>query len=223
MTFFETLEAETRAERQQLMTVTLIQDALRGRISLPQYVAFLNQAYHHVRHTVPLLMACGSKLPRTLDWLRKAVAEYIDEEIGHDEWILSDIAACGADPEAARTSRPHFTTELMVAYAYHQIDRCDPVGFFGMVHVLEGTSTAIATNAAASIQNALALPPSAFTYLTSHGSLDIAHVETFKGLMNRVGREHEPAVVHCARAIYRLYADMFRALPAFATAITDQG
>ena len=223
MTFFERLEVETNAERQQLMSVGIIQDALRGHISLPQYVAFLNQAYHHVRHTVPLLMACGSKLPRTLDWLRAAIAEYIEEELGHDEWILSDIAACGADPDAVRVSQPHFTTELMVAYAYHQIDRHDPVGFFGMVHVLEGTSTAIATNAATSIQSVLELPQSAFTYLTSHGSLDIAHVETFKGLVNRIGREHEPAVVHCSRAIYRLYADIFRALPAYGSAIKEHG
>src|SRR6187431_1856666 len=122
MTFFARLEAQTHAQRQQLMDVPIIRDALQGRISLPQYVAFLTQAYHHVRHTVPLLMACGSKLPATLAWLRAAIAEYIEEELGHDEWILSDIAACGADPDAVRASQPHFTTELMVAYAYHQID-----------------------------------------------------------------------------------------------------
>jgi len=102
----------------------------------------------------------------------------------------------------------------MVAYAYHQIDRRNPVGFFGMVHVLEGTSTALATNAASTIQGALGLPPAAFSYLNSHGSLDIGHVEFFASLMNRLEQaDDQQAVVHCASMIYKLYGDIFRSLP----------
>src|SRR5690606_26260971 len=171
--FFDILKQKTEAERQQLFSIPVIQDALRGDIVVGQYVAFLTQAYHHVRHTVPLLMACGSRLDGSHEWLRTAIAEYIEEELGHEEWVLSDIAACGGDADRVRESMPHPATETMVAYAYHQIDRRNPVGFFGMVHVLEGTSTALASNAAATIQNVLGLPPTAFSYLNSHGSLDL--------------------------------------------------
>ena len=38
-------------------------------------------------------------LPERLEWLREAIAEYIEEEIGHQEWILNDIRACGGDAE----------------------------------------------------------------------------------------------------------------------------
>lgn len=214
MNFFDTLKRDTEAQRQQLFAAPIIQDALNGQIETGQYVAFLTQAYHHVKHTVPLLMACGSRLDERHGWLRKAIAEYIEEEIGHEEWVLSDIKACGGDAEAVRTSEPHATTELMVAYAYHQIDRGNPVGFFGMVHVLEGTSTAIATEAASAIQQSLKLPANAFTYLTSHGSLDLEHVRFFEGLMNRLDEESDRhAVIHCARMIYKLYGDIFRSLP----------
>lgn len=215
MPFFDTLREATEADRQQLFTVPVIQDALRGNIDAAQYVAFLCQAYHHVRHTVPLLMACGSRLGRRHEWLRTAIAEYIEEEIGHEEWILSDIAACGGDPERVRASTPHASTELMVAYAYHQIDRGNPVGFFGMVHVLEGTSIALATHAASTIRETLALPANAFSYLNSHGSLDIEHVAFFEKLMNRLDQEDDKAaVIHCASMIYKLYGDIFRSLPA---------
>ncbi len=215
MPFFDTLRQATEADRQQLFAIPVIQEALRGDIDAAQYLAFLGQAYHHVRHTVPLLMACGSRLDRRHEWLRKAIAEYIEEEIGHEEWILADIAACGGDPERVRASAPHASTELMVAYAYHQIDRGNPVGFFGMVHVLEGTSTALATHAASTIQEALALPANAFSYLNSHGSLDIEHVAFFETLMNRLDEEEDKAaVVHCAGMIYKLYGDIFRSLPA---------
>ena len=214
MAFFDQLRSRTASERQRLLRVPIIQDALQGRIDIAQYVAFLTQAYHHVRHTVPLLMACGSRLPDRLHWLRSAIANYIDEEIGHDEWILSDLAACGADAEAVRGAEPGFATGVMVAYAYHQIDRRNPIGFFGMVHVLEGTSTAIALAAADAIRASLGLPEKALTYLTSHGNLDAEHVQLFEGLMNKViDPGDQAAVVDCAFAFYRLYGDMFRGLP----------
>jgi pyrroloquinoline quinone (PQQ) biosynthesis protein C len=214
MHFFDILCERTQPERSRLFDVPVIQDALRGDIVREQYIAFLGQAYHHVRHTVPLLMACGSRLDERHHWLRLAIAEYIEEELGHEEWILSDIAACGGDAARVRASQPHPSTETMVAYAYHQVDRGNPVGFFGMVHVLEGTSTALATNAATTIQQSLALPPEAFSYLNSHGSLDLEHVEFFKGLMNRLEDDNDrQAVVHVASMMYGLYGDIFRALP----------
>lgn len=214
MTFFDQLKAETEQERQQLFSIPIIQDALRGTVTTSQYIAFLTQAYHHVKHTVPLMMACGSRLGDRHEWLRQAIAEYIEEEIGHQEWILNDIAACGGDADAARTSRPHASTELMVAYAYHQVDRHNPVSFFGMVHVLEGTSTALATHAADTIRGALALPPQAFSYLSSHGSLDLEHVAFFERLVNRLDEQRDrEAVTHMARMMYGLYGNVFRSLP----------
>ncbi|WP_306391869.1 TenA family transcriptional regulator [Telluria beijingensis] len=222
MQFYDILCQRTSAERQQLFNVPVIGDALRGDIDRGQYVAFLTQAFHHVKHTVPLMMACGSRLGEEYGWLRRAVADYVEEEIGHEEWILSDIAACGADPERARRSRPDPATELMVAYAYHQIDRGNPVAFLGMVHVLEGTSTALATQAAGTIRQVLGLPQEAFSYLTSHGSLDLEHVAFFEGLVNRLEREGDrDAVIHCARMMYRLYGDIFRGLPQCADAFGE--
>jgi pyrroloquinoline quinone (PQQ) biosynthesis protein C len=216
MTFFERLQDDTAPERAQLLSTGIIRDAVRGRIRLEQYLAFLTQAYYHVRHTVPLLMACGARLPRRLGWLREALAHYIAEELGHDDWILSDITACGGDGERVRIGSPAFETEVMVACAYHQVDRGNAAGFLGMVHVLEGTSIAVAASAAAAIQRALDLPAAAFSYLTSHGSLDVQHVRTFERLVNRLeDRDDQDAVVHCARSFYRLYGDIFRALPAF--------
>ncbi len=212
--FFARLVDETQQDREALVGIPIIQSALQGAITRDQYVAFLGQAYHHVRHTTPLLMACGSRLSREQLWLQGAIAEYIEEEIGHDEWILNDIRACGADAEAVRASLPNEATEVMVAYAYHQIERNNPLGFFGMVQVLEGTSVALATNAAAAIQGSLGLPVGAFSYLRSHGSLDQEHVKFFATLMDQVeGAADQAAIVHCAKRFYRLYGDVFRSLP----------
>jgi len=214
MPFFEELQRRTSTARAELFAVPVIQECLDGRVTRAQYLAFLTQAYHHVRHTVPLLMACGARLPATHEWLRTAVGHYIAEETGHEEWILSDIAACGGDADAVRRALPAPATELLVAYVYDFIARRNPVGFFGMVHVLEGTSQALATRAAQVIRAGLGLPAEAFTYLSSHGSLDQEHVRFFAGLMDRIdAAEDREAVLHVAGMVYRLYGNVFRGLP----------
>ncbi|MGM0594816.1 MAG: TenA family transcriptional regulator [Pseudomonadota bacterium] len=214
MPFFDQLMAATETARNEMFAIPQLQAGVRGEISLETYMAFLTQAYHHVKHTVPLLMACGSRLPAEPAWLRSAIIEYIDEEKGHEEWILDDIRACGGDSDAVRHGTPAPQTEAMCAYAYHTIDRINPVAFFGMVLVLEGTSVKMATQAAGAIKQSLGLPDNAFSYLTSHGALDIEHMGFFEGLMNKI---EEPAtqqqIIHCANMMYHLYGNIFRSLP----------
>lgn len=215
MTFYERLQAETETHRNTLFSAPIITRCLQGDITLDDYVGFLTQAYHHVKHTVPLLMAAGARLPEDKEWLRVAVGEYIEEEMGHQEWILNDIGHCGYDKEAVRHGTPHASTELMVAYAWDMINRVNPLGFFGMVQVLEGTSISIAEKAADIIREKLGLPKKAFSYLYSHGALDQEHILFFEGLMNRITDPREQAlVIHTAQVFYKLYGDIFRNLSA---------
>lgn len=216
MTFYQQLLAQTAEERSALMSLPLIVQGAQGKIGLETYRAFLIQAYHHVKHTTPLLMACGGRLSGEYEWLRTAIGEYIEEEMGHQEWVLNDIEATGGDKEAVRhglradTAACH-ATEVMVAYAYDMIARVNPVGFFGMVLVLEGTSTAVATQAGETLMTSLNLPKKAFSYLLSHGSLDISHVSFYESLMNQVSKvEDQRIIIHAAKRFYRLYGDIFR-------------
>jgi pyrroloquinoline quinone (PQQ) biosynthesis protein C len=210
------LTADSRA---YLLSAPTIQRALAGQITHELYVAFLTQAYHHVRHTVPLMMAVGSRLPERLTWLQPEILEYLEEEQGHEQWILNDIEATGDDRLAAAQSLPDVATEAMVGYAYDMVTRRNPVGFFGMVHVLEGTSVALALRAADEVQKVLGLPNQAFSYLRSHGTLDREHVHHLAGILNRLDADADrDAVVQCAQAVYWLYGNMFRRLEATATA-----
>jgi long-chain acyl-CoA synthetase len=214
MSFYEHLQSATEDARGHLLGAPVVADCLQGRVAHADYLAFLGQAYHHVRHTTPLLMSLGGRLPERLGWLRPAVAEYIEEEIGHDEWILNDIAAAGGDAEAVRASQPDLPAEVMVGYAYDIVNRRNPAAFFGMVFVLEGSSAAFALTAAEKIQAALGLPPAALTYLRSHGLLDQEHTRHLAQLLERMEPEDQADVLHAARVFYKLYGDIFRALPA---------
>lgn len=213
MSFYRQLVAATEQPRQQLLDAPIIGRALAGTITRDDYLAFLGQAFHHVKQTTPLLMAVGSRLPDDKEWLRAACTEYIEEEIGHHEWILNDIAALGGDREEYRHSLPLPATELMVAYAWDMVTRISPLGFFGMVLVLEGTSIALADRAAETIQRSLDLPANAFSYLRSHGALDQEHVRFYEGLMDRIVDPAEQRLItHAATMFYRLYGDIFRAI-----------
>lgn len=165
MSFYEHLKSATDDARRHLLTAPVVADCLQGRVAREDYLAFLGQAYHHVRHTTPLLMSLGGRLPERLSWLRPAVAEYIEEEIGHEEWILNDIAAAGGDAAAVRMSRP-------------------------------------------------GLPAAALTYLRSHGTLDQEHTRHLERLLERMEPEDQADVVRAARVFFKLYGDIFRALPA---------
>ncbi|MDR2878018.1 MAG: iron-containing redox enzyme family protein [Chromatiales bacterium] len=214
MMFYDQLLARTADDRNALLSLPVIQECLHGKMAPEAYAAFLREAYHHVSHTVPLLHACRDHLPPRLAWLKAALDEYIAEEAGHDEWILNDLRALHQDADEVKRAGPGRCTEVMVSYAYDTIARHNPVGFFGMVHVLEGTSVALALHAADQIQRSLHLPDEAFSYLRSHGTLDQKHTAHFAELMNRLDDpSDQQAVVHRARMFYWLYGEIFQQLP----------
>jgi pyrroloquinoline quinone (PQQ) biosynthesis protein C len=214
MEFFARLTEETLPDANLLRSAPIIGAALGGGVTRAQYLAFLTQAYHHVRHTVPLLMACGLRLPRRLQWLRSAVAHYIEEELGHEAWILDDIAAAGGDVAAVCDGRPSLETEVLVSYAYDTVMRESSIGFFGMVYVLEGTSATLATRVANSLRDHLHLPDAALSYLKRHGAVDLRHLEELRELLNQLDHPEDcAAVVHRAKVFFRLYGDVLRSFP----------
>jgi len=208
---FAQLEAATQAARQYLFAAPILEDVATGRFDRDTYLRFLCNSYHHVRHTVPLMMACGARLPERLAWMREPLTHYIEEERGHEQWILDDIDACDGDSAAVERSRPEFEVEMLVSYVYDYIERHNAVGFFGMVYVLEGTSARLATDIARIVQAQLQLPDDAFRYLRSHGEIDRSHIGFFRTLVDELTERGDiDAVIHVARRVYRLYGDVIR-------------
>jgi pyrroloquinoline quinone (PQQ) biosynthesis protein C len=214
MSFYNRLVKETESARQALYGVPQLVDGLKGDISRETYIAYLTEAYHHVSHTVPFLMSMGAKLPSSKKWLHKAIIEYQEEEVGHEEWILNDIEEAGGDKGTARNAVPNLETQVLIAYNYDYIARKNPVGFLGMVFMLESTSTQIANKGADAVKDKLGLPKKAFSYLYSHGELDISHMKFFEETVNKItDLDDQEAIIEVAQNTFRLFANVLHAIP----------
>jgi pyrroloquinoline quinone (PQQ) biosynthesis protein C len=209
MNAYDRLFQETTEARTRFLSIPLVQQALATGGSRELYLDFLAQAYHHVKHTFPLL-ALAASMTRD-ERYQTGLVEYMNEERGHEKWILDDIRAMGGDAEAVAKGKPSIPCQAMVAYCYYSIQWISPYAILGMVHVLEGLSVQVAHQLAGAVQKSLkADSKSGFTYLNSHGGLDVEHVELFKGLMNGFeDRQTQDIVIDAARVIYRLYGAIF--------------
>ena len=212
MSFYDRLIAETEKERIDFTSIPLIHEAVRSGASRELYVDFLTQAYHHVKHTFPQLAFAAA---RTSDeTYQDALVEYMEEERGHEKWILADIAAMGGDAQAVKDGASGIACQIMVGYAYYAIEWISPYAMLGSVHVLEGMSTLLADKAADAIQRSLAHSgKDGFSYLRSHGALDIEHVAFFKTLVNGLGDPKiQDVVIDASKVFYRLYGDIYHEL-----------
>ena len=100
MSFYDRLIAETEKERIDFTSIPLIREAVRSGASRELYLDFLTQAYHHVKHTFPLLAFAAART--TDEAYQDALVEYMEEERGHEKWILNDIEAMGGNAAAVR-------------------------------------------------------------------------------------------------------------------------
>ena len=83
-----------------------------------------------------------------------------------------------------------------------------------MVYVLEGTSVS-SPRMRRALQEALApARPGAFSYLSSHGALDVEHIDDFEQLVNRLERRRRPRQpsLRDAKIFFRLYGNVFRSI-----------
>jgi hypothetical protein len=209
MNAYDRLLQETSSARNRFLSVPLVQQALATGGSRDLYLDFLAQAYHHVKHTFPLL-ALAASMTRD-ERYQTSLVEYMNEERGHEKWILDDIRAMGGDADAIANGKPSIPCQAMVAYCYYSIQWISPYAILGMVHVLEGLSVQVAHQLAGAVQTSLkADGKSGFSYLNSHGGLDVEHVELFKRLMNGF-EDHatQDLTIDAARVIYRLYGAIF--------------
>jgi len=212
MKFYDRLVKETEQDRNRFLQRKILSTVLQDGISKELYTEYLAQAYNHVKFTCPLFDRAIKSMKQSEDKpFVDAFLEYIDEEKGHEEWILNDIEFMGGDKEKVRNTEGDLPVQSMITYMKNTIDEVSPYALLGMVHVLEGTSVNMATEAAEAIAKKLNIETKkGFSYLLSHGKLDISHVDFFISLVNKIeDPSTQDQIIKTAKMIYYLWGNMF--------------
>jgi hypothetical protein len=151
------------------------------------YPEYLFMSHAVIRASVPLMeAACRRAQALRDDAVADLVAEYfaahIEEERGHDDWLLEDLAAIGVPPEETLTRPPSPTVAAFVGSQYYWIEHYHPVGLLGYVALLEGYPP-IASDIE-SLRRRTSYGPEAFRTLSLHAELDPRHGEELDAVID---------------------------------------
>ncbi|WP_437756175.1 iron-containing redox enzyme family protein [Sorangium sp. So ce1389] len=204
-----------------------------GTATAAEYASFLEQIYHYVRWTRPLCARAGARLggrctgdpgERGAADARGILAALLlrkaEEESGHEQWALDDLAALGRDPEVRAEPAP--ATQAYIAWSRYTAEAGAPEAFLGTAYVLEALSVHRAADVAARLVARARIPgiAGAVRFLQGHADADQGHVRELAGLLATIpcpaARE---AILLSARVTRTLYPDMIAGALAGAAAL----
>ncbi|MCX4652452.1 iron-containing redox enzyme family protein [Streptomyces microflavus] len=209
----------------------LLEPELRGATAymwrpeglLPRYRAYLCTMHAVIRASVPLMElalrrtyeAPGDPLSEPL---AAYLAEHIQEEQGHDAWLLEDLLVAGALPGDALDPLPPPDVAALVGPQYYWIEHHHPVALLGYIAVLEGYAPA--PGLTDRIAGTTGLPAAALRTVREHAALDTDHLDELHALLDRLPltRDQEAALavsaLHSLDALTRLFVRLGRSAPA---------
>jgi len=183
-------------------------DHLRER-----YRRYLTAMHALITASVPLLERAAARCARLPDASAPLLSDYFlrhaQEERGHDDWLLEDLAAAGGSPEAARAAVPPPLVVELAGAQYYRIEHRHPVALLGYIAVLEGNAPGprLAERLAADT----GLPAAAFRTLREHAALDTGHLDDLHQLLDALPLtaqqqlETSVCALHTADTLTRLF------------------
>lgn len=152
------------------------------------YPEFLITLHGVIRGSVPLMQSALHRAQaiaphdpvahRLSDYLER----HIEEERGHDEWVLEDLEVLGIDRDQVLSRVPTSAVACLVGSQYFWALHFHPVAVLGYLAVTEGYP-----NAPRSIEQLITstgLPPPAFRTLLDHAELDPTHGDELDELID---------------------------------------
>jgi len=212
VSFFITLIESTDASRRALEAQPKIHRMLHHGLELAEYRAFLHDLYHIVWHFCPIMCAAASRCDESLRAVRYELYERVEEEKGHEQWVLDDIRAMGGDVDAARSRPPSAPVQAMIAFNYWGAERQHACSVLGMLYTLEVVSSVYGGRVADAIARATGrdVEGGGFKFLTSHGSMDQDHMAKLNLLVRKIDdAAAQAAVVNSTQVNFFQFGELF--------------
>ncbi|MSP97144.1 MAG: hypothetical protein EXR29_07960 [Betaproteobacteria bacterium] len=223
MSFFIDLVEATDASRRDLEAQPKIHAMIHHGLSLDEYRAFMHDLYHIVWHFCPIMSAAASRCDDRFRSVRYELYERIEEEKGHEAWVLEDIQALAGDVDTVRTRPPSAPVQSVIAFNYWSVERQHPCAVLGMLYQLEVISSVYGGRVAGAIAKAIGRQVEAggFRFLTSHALMDMDHMAKLNRLVKTIDDPAaQAAIVNSTRVNFHQFGQMFGA-GGFATNMAD--
>jgi pyrroloquinoline quinone (PQQ) biosynthesis protein C len=216
--FFVDLVSRTDEDRRAFESHPVLMDAVARGMSVERYRTLLQELYHVVWHFNPVCAAAASRMGTpgsdVLQPLRHFLYEHMQEEAGHESWVLNDLDAVGVSRETARAHRPSIHTLSLNGYNYWAADRRHPCSVLGMLYALEVIASVYGGPFASAIREALLLDGDrGVSFIDSHATMDAQHMAELRQVLNQLpeGAARE-AVVEAAQVNFHHFTRMVEAV-----------
>jgi pyrroloquinoline quinone (PQQ) biosynthesis protein C len=213
MSFFITLVEMTDASRRDLELIPKVHSMMNHGLTLAEYRGFLHDLYHIVWHFCPVMSAAAARCDDRFKDVRYDLYERIEEEKGHDSWVLEDIEALGGDVRAVRETPPSPPAQAMIAFNYYASDRVHPCSVLGMLYMLEVVSSVYGGRVSDSIARAIGrnVEDGGFKFLSSHATMDLDHMAKLNRLVKTIDDAGaQNAIVNATRVNFHQFGQLFR-------------
>src|SRR5437762_3107493 len=197
MSFFITLVEMTDATRRELETIPKVNSMIHHGLSLAEYKSFLHDLYHIVWHFCPVMAAAAARCSDRFREVRFDLYDRIEEEKGHDSWVLEDIEVIGGDAASARAHPPSAPVQAMIAFNYFGAERVHPCSVLGMLYMLEVVSSVYGGRVSDSIARTLGRNVAAATSTTSPASMPRICARTMRPILFRSRSSRSSAAPAC--------------------------
>lgn len=205
----------TDEDRRQFETHPKVLDAVADGMSLERYRALLLELYHVVWHFNPVCAAAASRLSDTHAPVRLFLYDHMQEEKGHEQWVLNDLAAIGVAEAASRAHEPSAHTLALNGYNYWAADRRHPCSALGMLYALEVIASVYGAPFAEAIRESLLLEGErGVSFIGSHASLDAQHMADLREIMDTLSDDAAAldAVAESARVNFHHFTRIVEAV-----------
>lgn len=148
----------------------------RIREAYPEYLITVHCV---IRASVPLMESALHQARATAssdpvaDGLADYLEQHIEEEFGHDEWVLEDLEVLGVERTNVLSRVPSPAVAGMIGSQYYWALHYHPVAVLGYMTVTEGYPTP--PNLIERLIESTGLPRRAFRTLMEHAELDPHH------------------------------------------------
>lgn len=185
--FFADLVIRTDEARRAFETNPVVLDAVANGMPVERYRALLLELYHVVWHFNPVCAAAASRMPDTHRQIRYHLYEHMHEELGHEEWVMNDLAAVGVPREQVLAHAPSPFTLALNGYNYWAADRRHPCSALGMLYALEVIASVYGGPFASAIKESLLLEgEQGISFIGSHATMDAEHMAELRKVLETV-------------------------------------